>query len=69
MPKRPWNMGRLCRGIIGIMISMHPVKMPADARPAMALPTMKTAELGAAPQMAEPISKVTMQRRKTLMVR
>lgn len=42
-----------------------PEKMPALPRPAMARPTMKATELGAAPQMAEPISKSPMETRKT----
>lgn len=58
-------MGLLCNGTI-INISMHPVNMPADARPAMDLPTMKTVEVGAAPHMAEPISKTTMDTRNVL---
>ncbi len=59
-------MGLLWSGIIGIMISIHPEKIPADAVPATALPTIKMAELGAAPQMAEPISKTTTQSKKVL---
>ena len=43
---------------MGIMISMVPEKMPADAMPALARPMIKIVELGAAPQMAEPISKM-----------
>lgn len=39
--------------------------MPALPRPAIARPTMKATELGAAPQMAEPISKSPMETRKT----
>jgi hypothetical protein len=38
--------------------------MPADPSPAMARPTMKATELGAAPQMAEPTSKRKMAARK-----
>lgn len=34
-----------------------PEKMPAAPTPLMALPRMKAVEEGAAPQMAEPISK------------
>jgi hypothetical protein len=52
-------MGRLCKGTMGIMISMHPEKIPAEAVPATARPTMKMADVGAAPQMADPISKKT----------
>lgn len=48
------------------MINMQPEKMPAEAAPAIALPMMKIMELGAAPQIAEPISKTTTLVRKTL---
>jgi hypothetical protein len=58
-PNRPWKAGRRCSGIMGIMISMVPEKIPAEAAPATARPKMKTTDVGAAPQMAEPISKMT----------
>lgn len=38
---------------------MAPEKIPADPTPAIARPIIKAAELGAAPQMALPISKMT----------
>ena len=38
---------------------MKPVEVPALPRPAMARPTMKAVEVGAAAQMIEPISKIT----------
>lgn len=41
-----------------------PEKIPAAPTPAMALPIMKTTELGAAPQIAEPISNSTTVARK-----
>jgi hypothetical protein len=69
MPNMPWNIGRLWSGTIGIMISMHPEKMPADAKPAMARPTMKMTEFGAMPQMADPISNITMLIKKVLIDR
>ncbi len=47
-------------------MSRQPEKMPAEPRPAMARPTMKAVELGAAPQMAEPVSKIIIERRKHL---
>lgn len=49
---------------MGRIIIMLPVKIPAEARPATALPMMKAMELGAAPQRAEPTSKTTRQIRK-----
>jgi hypothetical protein len=58
-PKREVNTGRLRRGTSGSMIIMLPVKRPAEPRPAMARPRMKIIEVGAAPQIAEPISKIT----------
>jgi hypothetical protein len=51
---------------MGIMIRRQPEKMPAEPRPAMARPTMKAVELGAAPHIADPISKTIMLRRKAL---
>lgn len=65
-PNKLWKAGRLCNGTMGIMINMQPEKIPAEAAPAIALPTMKMMELGAAPQMAEPISKTTTLAKKTL---
>lgn len=55
------KMGRFRRGMSGSMIIMPPAKMPADPRPAMARPIMKAVELGAAPQRADPTSKITIE--------
>jgi hypothetical protein len=41
------------------MIIMLPVKRPAEPRPAMARPRMKIIEVGATPQIVEPVSKIT----------
>ena len=68
IPKKEVNMGRLRRGTSGTMIIMPPQKMPAAPMPAMARPTMKAAELGAAPQRAEPTSKTRMETRNTHLV-
>jgi hypothetical protein len=43
----------------------HPARIPAAPIPATALPIMKAIELGAAPQIAEPISKSKMVRSST----
>jgi hypothetical protein len=59
------KIGRLRSGTSGSIIIMHPEKIPAEPRPAMARPIMKVTELGAAPQIAEPTSNTTVQRRKT----
>lgn len=61
-------MGLLRSGTSGSMIMAEPEKMPAAPRPAMARPMMKTTELGAAPQTAEPISKTSIESRKTCFV-
>lgn len=37
---------------------MAPEKIPAEPRPAMALPTIRASEVGAMPQMKEPSSKM-----------
>jgi hypothetical protein len=65
-PFRLTNTGRLCNGTINIVRTMAPPKIPDAPRPATARPTMKTGELGAAPQMADPTSNRKMQVRKTL---
>jgi len=52
-PNIPWNMGRLWSGIVSTMMITHPLKMPAAPRPAIARPTMKAFELGAAPQTVD----------------
>ena len=40
-------------------MTVAPVKVPALPMPAMARPTIKAEEVGAAAQMIEPISKIT----------
>ena len=50
------------------MTIIPPEKIPAEPAPAMALPTMNTVELGAAPQIAEPISKIAMTDKYTFLV-
>lgn len=45
-----------------------PEEMPPDPTPAMALPKINATELGAAPQMAEPISNRRMAVRKTALM-
>lgn len=66
IPNMLWNIGRLGRGIIGIMIIMAPEKMPALPKPATARPKIKTGEVGAAPHMAEPTSKMMTEVKNTL---
>lgn len=48
-----------------MMITMAPLKIPAHPIPEMARPMMKTIEVGAAPQTAEPISKSRIEVRYT----
>lgn len=43
-----------------------PLKTPAAPIPEMALPTIKAAELGAAPHMMEPTSNKSTLRRRTV---
>lgn len=66
MPNMLWNIGRLGRGIMGIIIIIAPEKMPALPKPATARPKIKTGEVGAAPQMAEPTSKMRTEVKKVL---
>lgn len=66
IPNMLWNIGRLGRGIMGIMIIMAPEKMPALPKPATARPKIKTGEVGAAPHIAEPASKIITEVKKVL---
>jgi hypothetical protein len=49
-----------------IMIIVTPEKIPAPPRPAIARPTMKTIELGAAPHMTDPTSNKAIVNKKVL---
>lgn len=53
-------MGLFGSGIIGIITIMEPENMPAEPKPAMARPIMKTIDVGAAAQTTEPTSNTTM---------
>jgi len=46
---------------MGIKIIMPPLKIPAEAKPAIARPTMNTTDDGATAQMREPISNTITQ--------
>jgi hypothetical protein len=59
-------MGLFLKGISGIMITITPENMPADPRPAIALPRMNANEFGAAPHIADPTSKMKRQTKKVL---
>jgi len=45
-----------------------PEKIPAAPRPAIARPTIRAGELGAAPQTAEPTSKIVMAIKNTHLI-
>lgn len=47
------------------MIIRAPEKIPAEPMPATARPIIRAVELGAAPQIADPISKMVMAIKKT----
>jgi len=48
-------------------MTIAPEKMPADPNPATARPMIKAVLFGAAPQIAEPISKRATTVRKTIL--
>jgi len=47
------------------MMTIQPEKRPEEPSPAMARPTIKAFEVGAAPHTAEPTSKMSIEVRKT----
>jgi hypothetical protein len=50
--------GLCLNGTVTEMIKMAPEKIPAAPTPATARPMIRAVELGATPQMREPISKM-----------
>jgi hypothetical protein len=57
-PMSPIYVGRCLNGTVIEMIKMAPEKIPAAPTPATARPMMSAVELGATPQIKEPISKM-----------
>lgn len=49
------------------MMMIAPEKIPEHPDPAIARPTINTTEFGAAPHMADPISKMAKDYRKTFL--
>lgn len=46
---------------------MAPEKIPEEPDPAIERPTMNAVEFGAAPHIADPISKTAIEKRKTFL--
>lgn len=65
IPKNEVYTGRLRSGTRGRMIIIPPLKIPVDARPAIARPIIKAIEDGEAPHNADPTSKTTRDAMKT----
>jgi len=61
----PIYAGRLTIGTVYAMMTIQPEKRPEEPSPAMARPTIKAFEVGAAPHTAEPTSKMSIEVRKT----
>lgn len=63
-PIIPVNIGRRLNGTDFDKIVSAPDTMPEHPRPEIALPMIRTVEFGAAPHIAEPISKMATLRMK-----
>src|SRR5690242_11712731 len=63
-PIRTWSSGLFFRGTTTIMSTIAPFIMPGLPSPATARPVMNTEELEAAPQIADPASKIVMAMRR-----
>jgi hypothetical protein len=61
LPKRAPYFALFSSGTEQAMIMKLPAKMPAEPTPAIARPMINAVEFGAAPQMSEPTSKITME--------
>jgi hypothetical protein len=67
LPIMLWYIGRFARGTVWTIMIIEPEKMPEEPSPAMARPIMSAVEFGAAPQIADPTSKIRIARRKTIL--
>jgi len=63
----PRNSGLFDGAAVNPMIVKQPAAAPAAPMPAMARPTMKVDEFGAAPQMRLPSSKIKIEKRKAVL--
>jgi hypothetical protein len=59
------NIGRFSATTVNAIMINVPERIPAQPTPAIARPIISTVEEGAAPQMAEPISKIAIALRYT----
>jgi len=57
-PISPMKIGRFSRGTVLERIKIAPVNTPAAPSPAIARPTIKAVDVGATPQISDPISKI-----------
>jgi hypothetical protein len=62
-PRRAPYLALFSSGTDNPIMMKLPANIPADPIPAIALPTMRAVELGEAPQMVDPISKIMMATR------
>jgi len=59
-PTTAIKMGLQCKGTAVATTTKLPVKIPAQPRPAIALPTIRVIEVGATPHSSDPSSKRNM---------
>ena len=62
------KIGRFSRGTVLDKIRSAPVNTPAAPNPAMDLPMINAVELGATPQINDPISKMDMAAKNTYLM-
>lgn len=63
LPSSAAYLARFSTGTDRVIMMKLPAKIPADPTPAMARPMIKAVEFGAAPQIADPSSKMMMATR------
>jgi len=67
-PTTPCSTGRLFKGTTYVTTVMIPLNIPAEPSPATARPTINALEVGAEPQMIDPISKIPIHIKSTVLI-
>lgn len=67
-PMKLWYAGLFARGVIMVMVTNAPLKIPAEPAPERARPTMNATDVGATADIREPTSKMNSAARKVSLV-
>jgi len=67
-PMKLWYAGLFSKGVIMVIVTKAPLKIPAEPAPERARPATKAAEVGATADIREPTSKIKRATRNVIFV-